>query len=85
MVKYLMLSNMGEFEESLNGFRSIQISDLDNYGLISMYYIYYSCGLQNMGKYDDALRLYDEYLCRYDDFPKDEIMAERDKVLGQMH
>ena len=46
---------------------------------------YYGCGLQNMGKYDDALRLYDEYLCRYDDFPKDEIMAERDKVLGQMH
>ena len=83
--KYLMLSNMGEFEESLNGFRSIQINDLDNYGLISMYYIYYGCGLQNMGRYDDALRLYDEYLCRYGGFPKDEIMAERDRALGQMH
>ena len=38
-----------------------------------------------MGIYDDALRLYDEYLCRFDVFPKDEIMAERDNVLGQMH
>ena len=37
----LMLSNIGKFEESLKGFISIKINELDNYGLISMYYIYY--------------------------------------------
>ena len=77
--------NIGEFEESVKGFKSISLEGIDNYGLISMYYIYYGQALQTMGKNDDALGLYDEYLTEYDRFPKDGIIAERDKVLGQMH
>ncbi|PWB88017.1 TPR repeat-containing protein YrrB [Methanobrevibacter thaueri] len=81
LTKNLLLSNIGEFEESINGFKSISLEGIDNYGLISMYYIYYGQALQTMGKNDDALGLYDEYLIKYDGFPKDEIQDEKDRLL----
>ena len=52
---------------------------------IFLFYLKYGQVLQRLGKNDDALELYYGYLIKYDGFPKDEIMAERDKALGQMH
>jgi len=34
-----------------------------------------------MGKYDDALELYDEYLIKYEEFPKVEIQNEKNRLI----
>jgi tetratricopeptide (TPR) repeat protein len=80
-----LLVSIGSFEGAVIGFEKVYDTYFDDYNLVKLFYLKYGQALQRMGKYDDALRLYNEYLCRYDGFPKDEIMAERDKALGQMH
>ena len=39
LTKNLLLSNIGEFEESINGFKSISLEGIDNYGLNKTYHI----------------------------------------------
>lgn len=37
-----------------------------------------------MGKFNESIKLYDEYLERYPNFPKDEIKYEKEQILSLM-
>ena len=80
-----LLVSIGSFEEALIGFEKVHDTYFDDYNLVDLFYLKYGQALQRMGKNDEALVLYDEFLIKYEEFPKDDIIAERDKVLGQLH
>ena len=84
IMKSKILAELGKFEESLEGFNKVSKMKFDNYKIINMYYSYYMSSLELMGKYDEALKIYDEYLNKYPHFPKDEILKEKEKITKVM-
>jgi len=80
ITKSKILAELGKFNESLEGFKRVSEMKFDDYNLISVYYAYYGQSLELMEKYDEALKVYDEYLSKYPNFPKDEILKEKEKI-----
>ncbi len=80
MSKYLFLAGIGEFEESLSGFDNISKLKFDSCSLINRYYLFKGLALELMGKYEDALMVYNEFLEKYDFF-RDDIEKEREEVI----
>ena len=60
--KYSLLADLGRYEDSLNGFEQIPIKEFDDWAIIHLYYFHYGHALGLMGKYEDAIKVYDEYL-----------------------
>ena len=52
----------------------------DDWAIIHLYYFHYGYALGLMGKYEDAIKVYDEYLKDYN-FPKEEIQEEKEKIV----
>ena len=77
--KYSLLADLGRYEDSLNGFKEIQTKEFDNWSLVQSYYSNYGYALGLMGKYEDAIKVYDEYLKDYN-FPKEYIQEEKEKL-----
>ena len=80
ILKYSLLADLGRYEDSLNGFKEIQTKEFDNWSLVQSYYSNYGYALGLMGKYEDAIKVYDEYLKDYN-FPKEEIQEEKEKIV----
>lgn len=55
--------------------------ELEDSILICPYYRYYGEILQDMKKYGEALELYDQYLEKYPNFPDEDILNEKEKIL----
>lgn len=79
--KLRVLAYLNRFDESKKGFQKFSNLNFDDYQLIGLYYSYYGESLKEMKKYDDALKLYDEYLENYPNYPKEDILAERNKLI----
>ena len=83
LTKYYVLSYLGEYDESLQGFEEIKKLNFDNYDAIGRYYSYYAKSLVNMERLDDALKVYDEFL---DNYPfNEEIKKDRDELFDKVN
>jgi len=83
LTKYYVLSYLGEYDESLQGFEEIKKLNFDNYDAIGRYYSYYAKSLVNMERLDDALKVYDEFL---DNYPfNEEIKKDRDELFDKIN
>ncbi|MBE6494954.1 MAG: hypothetical protein E7Z78_00770 [Methanobrevibacter thaueri] len=76
-----LLVSIGSFEGAVIGFEKVYDTYFDDYNLVKLFYLKYGQALQRMGKYDDALELYDEYLIKYEEFPKVEIQNEKNRLI----
>ena len=84
IMKSKILAELGQFKESIKGFERVSKVEFDKYAIINDYYLYYGQSLELMGKYDEALKIYDEYLNKYPHFPKDEILKEKEKITNKL-
>lgn len=83
LTKSYVLSYLGKFEESLQGFKEIKNLNIDDYSLIRSYHSYYAKSLANMERLDDALKVYDEFL---DNYPFSEyIKKDRDELFEKVN
>lgn len=81
IIYYYILANLKEFNESLTGFEQISKIQFDDYGLLTDYYLYYGKTLKLMGKYQDAINLYNKFFEKYD-FTNKDIEKEKDEVIN---
>ena len=81
--KYSLLADLGHFEESLKGFERISKIKHDNVKVFNIYYLYYGHALEVMGKYEEAIKIYDEYLDNYN-FLKEDIQEAKDNLLEEV-
>lgn len=82
LTKYYVLSYLGEYDKSLQGFKEIKSLEFDDYALIRRYHSYYAKSLVNMGRLDDALKVYDDFLENYT-FNED-IKKDRDELFDKI-
>ena len=74
---------MGRYDESLNGFDEVKKLDFDDYSTVKTYHSYYAKSLDNMGRLDDALKVYDDFLEKY---PFDEYMKKyKDELFDKIN
>lgn len=77
------LADLGHFEVSLKGFERISKIKHDNVKVFNIYYLYYDHALEVMGKYDEAIKIHDEYLDNYN-FLKGNIQEAKDNLIEEV-
>lgn len=82
LTKCYVLSYLGEYNESLRGFKEIKSLEFDDYDTRLRYHSYYAKSLVNMGRLDDALKVYDDFLNNYP-FNED-IKKDRDELFDKI-
>ena len=81
--KYECLAYLGDYEKSLNGFENIEKLNFDDYSFSFIFYSSYGSVLEKMKRFNDALKVYDDFL---ENYPyNEEIQKDRDELLKKIN